>query len=235
MISYKRILLKISGEALMGDKSFGLDSKVINSIALQIKKVSDLNIEICMVVGGGNIFRGISAASEGSDRSTADYMGMLATLINALSLQNALEKISVATRVQSAISVSQIAEPYIRRKAIRHLEKKRVVIFGAGTGNPFFTTDTASSLRASEMNCDIIIKATKVDGVYDKDPMIFSDAKLLKNISYKEVITKNIKVMDATAVTLASESKIPIIVTSLKEDNGLINVLNGIGNYSIIS
>jgi len=235
MISYKRILLKISGEALMGKKSFGLDSKVINLIATQIKKVSDLNIEICMVVGGGNIFRGISAASEGSDRSSADYIGMLATLINALSLQNALEKISVATRVQSAISVSQIAEPYIRRKAIRHLEKKRVVIFGAGTGNPFFTTDTASSLRASEMNCDIIIKATKVDGVYDKDPVIFSDAKLIKNIGYKEIITKNIKVIDATAVTLANESKIPIIVTSLKNENGLINALNGIGNYSIIS
>lgn len=235
MILYKRILLKISGEALMGEKSFGLNSKVIKLIASQIKKVYDSNIEICMVVGGGNIFRGLSAASEGTDRSTADYMGMLATLINALSLQNALEKISVPTRVQSAISVSQIAEPYIRRKAIRHLEKKRVVIFGAGTGNPFFTTDTASSLRASEMNCDIIIKATKVDGVYDKDPIVFSDAKLLKNISYKEIITKNIKVLDATAVTLASESKIPIIVTSLKDDNALINALNGIGSYSIIS
>ena len=235
MILYKRILLKISGEALMGEKSFGLNSKVIKLIASQIKKVYDSNIEICMVVGGGNIFRGLSAASEGADRSTADYMGMLATLINALSLQNALEKISVPTRVQSAISVSQIAEPYIRRKAIRHLEKKRVVIFGAGTGNPFFTTDTASSLRASEMNCDIIIKATKVDGVYDKDPIVFSDAKLLKNISYKEIITKNIKVLDATAVTLASESKIPIIVTSLKDDNALINALNGIGSYSIIS
>jgi len=219
----------------MGEKSFGLNSKVIKLIASQIKKVYDLNIEICMVVGGGNIFRGLSAASEGADRSTADYMGMLATLINALSLQNALEKISVPTRVQSAISVSQIAEPYIRRKAIRHLEKKRVVIFGAGTGNPFFTTDTASSLRASEMNCDIIIKATKVNGVYDKDPIVFPNAKLLKNITYKEVITKNIKVMDATAVTLASESKIPIIVTSLKDNDALINVLNGIGNYSIIS
>ena len=219
----------------MREKSFGLNSKVIKLIASQIKKVYDLNIEICMVVGGGNIFRGLSAASEGADRSTADYMGMLATLINALSLQNALEKVSVPTRVQSAISVSQIAEPYIRRKAIRHLEKKRVVIFGAGTGNPFFTTDTASSLRASEMNCDIIIKATKVNGVYDKDPIVFPNAKLLKNITYKEVITKNIKVMDATAVTLASESKIPIIVTSLKDNDALINVLNGIGNYSIIS
>ena len=160
---------------------------------------------------------------------------MLATIMNALSMQSILETAGVPTRVQSAISVSQIAEPYIRRKAIRHLEKKRVVIFGAGTGNPFFTTDTASSLRASEMNCDIIIKATKVNGVYDKDPIVFPNAKLLKNITYKEVITKNIKVMDATAVTLASESKIPIIVTSLKDNDALINVLNGIGNYSIIS
>ena len=231
----KRILLKLSGESLMGEKSFGLDVKVIDHIAYQIKKVSELNIEICMVVGGGNIFRGISGASDGSDRSTLDYMGMLATLINALSLQNALERISVPTRVQSAISVSQIAEPYIRRRAIRHLEKNRVVIFGAGTGNPFFTTDTASSLRASEMNCDIIIKATKVEGVYDKDPVIHKDAKLIKNITYKEVINKNIKVMDATAITLASESSIPIIVTSLKKENSLVNVLNGIGNYSTIS
>ena len=219
----------------MGKKNFGLDNEIVNKIALQIKKVSELGIEICMVVGGGNIFRGMSASSDGIDRSTADYMGMLATLINALSLQSALEKISIQTRVQSAIHVSQIAEPYIRRKAIRHLEKKRIVIFGSGTGNPFFTTDTASSLRASEMNCSLIIKATKVDGVYDKDPEIYPDAKLFKRISYNDVISKDIKVMDATAITLAKESKIPIIVTSLNAENTLVDALNGTGNFSIIS
>ena len=235
MNKYNRILLKISGEALMGKKSFGLDANIVNKISLEIKKVYDLNIQICMVVGGGNIFRGISSASEGSDRTTFDYMGMLATLINALSLQNALEKINIQTRVQSAINISQIAEPYIRRKAIRHLEKKRIVIFGAGTGNPFFTTDTASSLRASEMNCDLIIKATKVNGVYNKDPETNKNAKLIKKISYKNFIDNELKIMDATAITLAKESKIPIIVTSLNEKNSLINSLNGIGNFSIIS
>ena len=235
MAKYKRILLKLSGEVLMGKKSFGLDNIVVEKIALQIKQVFKLNIEICMVVGGGNIFRGISAASKGVDRSTADYMGMLATLINALSLQNALEKISVQTRVQSAIPVSQIAEPYIRRKAIRHLEKKRIVIFGAGTGNPFFTTDTASALRATEMNCDAIFKATKVDGVYDKDPLNFKNAKLIKKIKYDDVLNKNIKIMDATSITLAKESNIPIIVTSLKKKNALIEAIKGYGNFSIIS
>ena len=235
MAKYKRILLKLSGEVLMGKKSFGLDNIVVEKIALQIKQVFKLNIEICMVVGGGNIFRGISAASKGVDRSTADYMGMLATLINALSLQNALEKISVQTRVQSAIPVSQIAEPYIRRKAIRHLEKKRIVIFGAGTGNPFFTTDTASALRATEMNCDAIFKATKVDGVYDKDPLNFKNAKLIKKIKYDDVLNKNIKIMDATSITLAKESNIPIIVTSLKKENALIEAIKGYGNFSIIS
>lgn len=235
MNQYNRILIKISGEALLGSKKFGLDVKIVDKIANEIKKVYEKNIQICIVIGGGNIYRGVSAASEGSDRSTSDYMGMLATLINALSLQNALEKISVQTRVQSAINISQIAEPYIRRRAIRHLEKNRVVIFGSGTGNPFFTTDTASALRASEMNCEVIIKATKVNGVYDKDPLINNDAKLIKKISYKEVIQNELKVMDATAITLASESNIPIIVTSLIEDNSLINVLNGIGNFSTIS
>ncbi len=234
MSKYKRILLKLSGEVLMGKKSFGLDNIIVEKIALQIKQVFELNIEICMVVGGGNIFRGISAASKGIDRSTADYMGMLATLINALSLQNALEKISVQTRVQSAIPVSQISEPYIRRKAIRHLEKKRIVIFGAGTGNPFFTTDTASALRATEMNCDAIFKATKVDGVYDKDPLNYKDAKLIKKIKYDDVLNKNIKIMDATSITLAKESKIPIIVTSLKKENALIEAIKGYGNFSII-
>tara|TARA_B100000686_G_scaffold347815_1_gene437368 strand:- start:539 stop:1246 length:708 start_codon:yes stop_codon:yes gene_type:complete len=235
MTNYKRILIKLSGEALMGDRSFGLDINIVKQIALEIKKVYDLKIEICMVIGGGNIFRGVSAASEGADRSISDYMGMLATVINALSLQNALEKISVHTRVQSAISMSQIAEPYIKRKAIRHLEKNRVVIFAAGTGNPFFTTDTAAALRASEMNCEVIIKATKVSGVYNKDPEIHKDAKLLKSISYKEILTDELKVMDSTAISLANESKIPILVTSLMEKNSLINAINGNGNFSIIS
>ena len=235
MTNYKRILIKLSGEALMGDRSFGLDINIVKQIALEIKKVYDLKIEICMVIGGGNIFRGVSADSEGADRSISDYMGMLATVINALSLQNALEKISVHTRVQSAISMSQIAEPYIKRKAIRHLEKNRVVIFAAGTGNPFFTTDTAAALRASEMNCEVIIKATKVSGVYNKDPEIHKDAKLLKSISYKEILTDELKVMDSTAISLANESKIPILVTSLMEKNSLINAINGNGNFSIIS
>ncbi len=235
MTNYKRILIKLSGEALMGDRSFGLDINIVKQIALEIKKVYDLKIEICMVIGGGNIFRGVSAASEGADRSISDYMGMLATVINALSLQNALEKISVHTRVQSAISMSQIAEPYIKRKAIRHLEKNRVVIFAAGTGNPFFTTDTAAALRASEMNCEVIIKATKVSGVYNKDPKIHKDAKLLKSISYKKILTDELKVMDSTAISLANESKIPILVTSLMEKNSLINAINGNGNFSIIS
>ena len=233
-MKYKRILLKLSGESLMGKKSFGLDNNTIKRIALEIKKVFNLNIQICMVVGGGNIFRGISSTEE-SERTTFDYMGMLATLINSLSLQSALEKISIQTRVQSAINISQIAEPYIRRKAIRHLEKKRLVIFAAGTGNPFFTTDTASSLRASEMNCDIIIKATKVNGIYNKDPIKNKKAKLIKKISYNDFIQNELKVMDATAITLAKESKIPIIVTSLSKKNSLVNALKGIGNYSLIS
>ena len=219
----------------MGNKSSGFDFLIINKIALEIKKVYQKNIQICLVVGGGNIFRGSASAEEGFDRSSSDYMGMLATLINALSLQNALEKIKIQTRVQSAIIVSQIAEPYIRRKALRHLQKKRIVIFGAGTGNPFFSTDTASSLRASEMNCDLIIKATKVDGIYDKDPIKYSNAKLIKKISYKEIINNELKIMDATAITLAKQSQIPIIVTSLVKKNSLINAINNKGNYSIIS
>jgi uridylate kinase len=190
-MSQKRILLKISGESLMGDVPYGLDIKKVHYIAGEIKDVYQNNYEICLIIGGGNIFRGIKGASEGIDRSTSDYMGMLATIINALSMQNSLEKIDVPTRVQSAISMSQIAEPYIRRKAVRHLEKKRIVIFAAGTGNPFFSTDTAAALRASEMNCSVIIKATKVDGIYDKDPITNKDAKYYDNISYSEVLNKN--------------------------------------------
>ena len=235
MIEKNRILLKISGEALMGDSQFGLNIKTITYIANEIKEVHKDNYQICLIIGGGNIFRGIEGSSEGIDRSTSDYMGMLATVINALSMQSALEKIDVPTRVQSAIVMSQIAEPYIRRKAIRHLEKKRIVIFAAGTGNPFFSTDTAAALRASEMNCSMIVKGTKVDGIYDKDPIIHKDANFYKNISYIEVLNKNLRVMDSTAISLAKESQIPIIVTNLSTKNSMLNAIRGIGKFSIIS
>ena len=235
MIEKNRILLKISGEALLGDSQFGLNIKTIAYIANEIKEVYKDNYQICLIIGGGNIFRGIEGSAEGIDRSTSDYMGMLATVINALSMQSALEKIDVPTRVQSAIAMSQIAEPYIRRKAIRHLEKKRIVIFAAGTGNPFFSTDTAAALRASEMNCAMIVKGTKVDGIYDKDPIIHKDANFYKNISYIEVLNKNLRVMDSTAISLAKESKIPIIVTNLSTKNSMLNAIRGIGKFSIIS
>ena len=235
MIEKNRILLKISGEALLGDYQFGLNVKTITYIANEIKEVYKDNYQICLIIGGGNIFRGIEGSAEGIDRSTSDYMGMLATVINALSMQSALEKIDVPTRVQSAIAMSQIAEPYIRRKAIRHLEKKRIVIFAAGTGNPFFSTDTAAALRASEMNCAMIVKGTKVDGIYDKDPIIHKDANFYKNISYIEVLNKNLRVMDSTAISLAKESKIPIIVTNLSTKNSMLNAIRGIGKFSIIS
>ena len=235
MIEKNRILLKVSGESLLGDTQFGLDIKTITYIANEIKEVYKNNYQICLIIGGGNIFRGIQGASEGIDRSTSDYMGMLATVINALSMQSALEKIDVPTRVQSAISMSQIADPYIRRKAIRHLEKKRIVIFAAGTGNPFFSTDTAAALRASEMNCRIIVKGTKVDGIYDKDPITNEDANFYKKISYLEVLNKNLRVMDSTAISLAKDSKIPIIVTNLSIRNSIINAIRGIGKFTIIS
>jgi len=231
----KRVLLKISGESLMGNTPFGLDFKTINFIANEIKEVFKCNHQICLIIGGGNIYRGIEGASEGVDRSTSDYMGMLATVINALSMQSALEKIDVPTRVQTAISMSQIAEPYIKRKAIRHLEKNRIVIFSAGTGNPFFTTDTAASLRASEMNCSMIIKATNVDGIYDKDPIKNIDAKFFEEISYIDILNKNLKVMDSTAISLAKESKIPIFVTNLKVKHSILNVIRGVGKFSKIS
>ena len=231
----KRILLKLSGEALMGGSPFGIDVATIGSIAREVKKVHKLGYQICIIIGGGNIFRGIKGASEGIDRSTSDYMGMLATVMNALSFQSCLEKINIPTRVQSAISMAQVAEPYIKRKAVRHLEKKRIVIFAAGTGNPFFSTDTAASLRASEMNCSMIIKATKVDGIYNKDPNKFKDAKLLKKITYNEVINNNLRVMDLTAISLAKESNIPILVTNIFKRNCLISALKQTGKYSKIS
>ena len=229
-----RILIKLSGEALMGKSGYGIDVSTINFISKEIKKIAKLNYEICLIIGGGNIFRGVKGASEGIDRSTSDYMGMLATIMNALSLQSCLEQINLPTRVQSAISMSQIAEPYIKRKAVRHLEKKRIVIFAAGTGNPFFSTDTAASLRASEMGCSKILKATKVNGIYDSDPNIDKNAKLIKEITYSEVISKNLRVMDITAISLAKESNIPIYITNIFEEDSLISALKEEGNYSKI-
>ena len=230
----ERILIKLSGEALMGDSGYGIDVSTINFISKEIKKIADLKYEICLIIGGGNIFRGVKGASEGIDRSTSDYMGMLATIMNALSLQSCLEQIDLPTRVQSAISMSQIAEPYIKRKAVRHLEKERIVIFAAGTGNPFFSTDTAASLRASEMGCSKIIKATKVNGIYDSDPHLDKKAKLIRHISYSEVISKNLRVMDMTAISLAKESNIPIYITNIFEEDSLIRALKEEGNYSKI-
>ncbi len=230
----ERILIKLSGEALMGDSGYGIDVSTINFISKEIKKIANLDYEICLIIGGGNIFRGVKGASEGIDRSTSDYMGMLATIMNALSLQSCLEQINLPTRVQSAIAMSQIAEPYIKRKAVRHLEKKRIVIFAAGTGNPFFSTDTAASLRASEMGCTKILKATKVNGIYDSDPNINKKAKLINDITYSEVISKNLRVMDLTAISLAKESGIPIYITNIFEQDSLIRALKEEGNYSKI-
>ena len=230
----ERILIKLSGEALMGNSGYGIDVSTINFISKEIKKIAMLNYEICLIIGGGNIFRGVKGASEGIDRSTSDYMGMLATIMNALSLQSCLEQINIPTRVQSAISMSQIAEPYIKRKAVRHLEKNRIVIFAAGTGNPFFSTDTAASLRASEMGCSKILKATKVNGIYDSDPNLYKNAQLIRDITYSEVISKNLRVMDLTAISLAKESNIPIYITNIFEEDSLIRALKEEGNYSKI-
>ena len=234
-MQYKRILLKLSGEALMGDRSHGIDPQRLADYASEVKNVVAKGVEVAIVIGGGNLFRGIAPAARGMDRATADYMGMLATVMNALSLQSSLEKINVPTRVQSAITMSQIAEPYIRRRAIRHLERDRIVIFAAGTGNPFFSTDTAATLRASELDCKLIIKATKVDGIYSKDPVKNKNAKLIKHITYNEVINKNLKVMDLTAISLAKDTKIPIFITNIFNKNSLINVLKRKGSYSKIS
>ena len=224
---YKRILLKLSGEALMGEQEFGISSEVIASYAKQIKEIADLGVEVSIVIGGGNIFRGISGAAQGVDRVTGDHMGMLATVINSLALQNSIEKLGVQTRVQTAIEMPKIAEPFIKRKAQRHLEKGRVVIFGAGTGNPYFTTDTAAALRAIEMNTDVVIKATKVDGIYDKDPVKFKDANKYETVTYNEVLAKDLKVMDATAISLCRENKLPIIVFDSLTEGNLKKVIMG--------
>ena len=217
---YKRVLLKLSGEALMGEQEFGISSDVIASYSRQIKEIADLGVEVSVVIGGGNIFRGLSGATQGVDRVTGDHMGMLATVINSLALQNSIEKLGVQTRVLTAIEMPKIAEPFIKRRAQRHLEKGRVVIFGAGTGNPYFTTDTAAALRAIEMNTEVVLKATKVDGIYDKDPVKYADAVKYETVTYTEVLNKNLKVMDATAISLCRENKLPIIVfDSLTEGN----------------
>lgn len=224
---YKKILLKLSGEALMGEQEFGISSDVIASYAKQIKEIADLGVEISIVIGGGNIFRGLSGAAQGVDRVTGDHMGMLATVINSLALQNSIEKLGVPTRVQTAIEMPKVAEPFIKRRAQRHLEKGRVVIFGAGTGNPYFTTDTAAALRAIEMETDVVIKATKVDGIYDKDPVKFADAKKYETVTYNEVLAKDLKVMDATAISLCRENKLPIIVFNSLVEGNLKRVVMG--------
>lgn len=224
---YKRILLKLSGEALAGDKGFGIHHETIERIAEEIKSIQALGTEIAIVVGGGNIFRGIAGTAQGMDRAASDYMGMLATVINSMALQDCLEKKGVYTRVMSAIGMSQVAEPYIRRRAIRHLEKKRVVIFAAGTGNPFFTTDTAASLRAMEVGADIIMKATRVDGVYDSDPEINANAVMFKRLDYIEVLKNNLKVMDSTAISLCMDNSLPILVFNLNTPGNLKRVVLG--------
>lgn len=230
--THKRVMLKISGEALMGDLGFGLHPPTVQRIAEEVKSVHDLGVEICMVIGGGNIFRGLQGSAQGMERTTADYMGMLATVMNALAMQSALEALKIHTRVISAIRMDEVAEPYIRRRAVRHLEKKRVCIFAAGTGNPYFTTDTAATLRASEMKCESIFKGTKVDGVYDKDPAKFEDAVRYKEVSYDECLSKRLGVMDASAIALARDNNLPIIVFSLDEPGGFRGILAGRGTYT---
>ena len=231
---YDRVLLKISGEALMGDQGYGLHPPTVNRIAEEVQSVHSLGVEICMVIGGGNIFRGLSGAAQGMERTTADYMGMLATVMNALAMQAALEALRIHTRVITAIRMDEVAEPYIRRRAVRHLEKKRVCIFAAGTGNPYFTTDTAATLRANEMSCQAIFKGTKVDGVYDKDPVKHPDAKRYDRVSYDDVLAQHLGVMDASAIALARDNNLPIIVFSLDEPGGFCGILAGEGTYTIV-
>ena len=226
-MKYKRILLKLSGEALMGNKQFGIDNNRLMQYAKDIKEISDLNVEIGIVIGGGNIFRGVQAEKGGMDRTQGDYMGMLATMINSMALQSALESIGLFTRLQSAIEMKQIAEPYIKRKAVRHLEKGRIVIFGAGTGNPFFTTDSAASLRAVEIDCDAILKGTRVDGVYDADPEKHPNANKYDTLSFDEAYEKKLKIMDMTAFTLCKENQIPVVVFDMNNSGNLKKVILG--------
>lgn len=225
--AYRRILLKLSGEALVGPERFGINANVINRIATEIREIRDIGVQVAIVIGGGNIFRGIAASAQGMDRANADYMGMLATVMNSLALQDALEKQGCFTRVMSSIGMQQIAEPYIRRRAIRHLEKGRVVIFAGGTGNPYFSTDTAASLRAMEIHAEVIMKATKVDGVYDVDPVANKDAVMFPELSYIEVLQRSIKVMDATAISLCMDNNLPIIVFNLSKHGNIRRVVTG--------
>ncbi len=232
---YSRVLLKISGESLMGQQAYGIDTEMVASVAREVKGVVNSGVEVCLVIGGGNIFRGVSGAAAGMERATGDYMGMLATVMNALAMQNALEQLDVPVRVMSALPISAVCEPYIRRRATRHLEKGRVVIFAAGTGNPFFTTDTAAALRASEMNCVALLKGTRVDGVYSADPEKDTTATRYDQLSYLQVLSDDLRVMDASAISLARENNIPILVFSIEESGGFQRVLNEEGAFTIVS
>ena len=232
---FSRVMLKISGESLMGKLPYGIDPEMVGTVAQQVKDVVATGVEVCLVIGGGNIFRGMSGAAAGMERATGDYMGMLATVMNALAMQNALEQINVPVRVQSALTISAVCEPYIRRRATRHLEKGRVVIFAAGTGNPFFTTDTAAALRASEMNCQALLKGTRVDGVYSDDPEKNKDAKRFDRVSYMQVLTDDLRVMDASAIALSRENNIPILVFSIETPGEFERVVKHEGRFTIVS
>ena len=234
-LPYQRVMVKVSGEGLMGPASYGLHSETIAKLARDVKGLIETGRQVCLVIGGGNIYRGLAGSAAGMDRTTADYMGMLATIINALAMQNALEAIGVPTRVQSAIAMAQICESYIRRRAVRHMENGRVVIFAAGTGNPFFTTDTAAALRAVEMNCDALLKATQVDGVYDADPKSNASARRYDRLTFDQVMADDLKVMDTAAVALARENKLPIVVFNMHEDDALSNVMAGKGKFTVIA
>ncbi len=234
MVQYRRVLLKLSGEVLTGGSPSGIDAATIKRISGEIQQVAQLGVQICLVVGGGNIFRGVSGADQGIERTTGDHMGMLATLINALALQSTLESMDLPTRVLSAIPAPLICEPYIRRRAIRHLERGRIVIFAAGTGNPYFTTDTAAALRASEMECDLLLKGTKVDGIYSADPRIHPDATRYTSVTYKDVLKNDLKVMDMAAFSLAKENNIPIAVFSIQTPGALVDVVSGSGHYTLV-
>ena len=234
-LPYKRIMLKVSGEGLMGPSDYGLHNETVIKLARDIKNVTSMGKQVCLVIGGGNIFRGISGAAQGMDRASADYMGMLATVINALAVQNALEAVDVPTRVQSAIAMSQVCESYVRRRAVRHMEKGRVVIFGAGTGNPFFTTDTAAALRAVEMNCDALLKATQVDGVYDRDPKKHAGAVRYDRLTFDKVISDDLRVMDTAAIALARDNHLPVVVFDMHRENAVAEVLEGRGQFTVIA
>ncbi len=232
--SYRRVLLKVSGEALLGEADYGIDPLTLDRIAGEVEDVSALGVQVCLVIGGGNIFRGLKGTASGIERATGDYMGMLATVMNSLAMQSSLERRGLQTRVLSAIPMATVCEPYIRRRAIRHMEKGRVVIFAAGTGNPFFTTDTAAALRASEMNCDLLLKGTKVDGVYSADPAEFKDARRYDTLTYRDVLANDLKVMDASAIALARENGIPVMVFSIRDSGAFAQVVRGGGRYTII-